>query len=282
MVANRRNKRNVFITGSSGGIGSVSVRKLVKAGYRIYAGVRHPERLKSLAASDVIPVKLDITDSSSIEDAAKFVEEAVGEEGLAGLVNNAGCIVQGPLELLTIDQIREQFNVNVFGQIAVTQAMMPLVRKARGRIINIGAVTGKTTMPFLGALSASKRAMESITDALRVELKPWGIHVIMIEPAAMQTDIFDKADVAATESLEKVPTKKKALYTDVMARVAESMGKQPLNPPEVVADAVVRALAATRPRTRYAVGRGARLVVVLSHLPDRLRDRLLSGALGLK
>lgn len=283
-MAQKLKKGNILITGSSGGIGSATVKRLADAGYRVFAGVRNPDQITAWAkplTPDVIPVKIDVTDPSSVASAARFVAGETRGKGLAGLINNAGYILQGPLELLSVEEIKEQFDVNVFGQICVTQAFLDLLRQAKGRLIQIGAVTGKTAMPFIGALSASKQAMEAVTDALRVELRPWNIRVIMIEPAAMETAIFDKARISATESLKKIPHEKIVLYEQALARVERSLEHQSLNPPDVVAKAVLKALHTSRPRTRYAVGRGARLAVMIGRLPDQWRDRLLIQALGL-
>jgi len=280
----QRNKgKAIFVTGASGGIGSDAVRRLASSGYRVFAGIRDHTQVGHFAdaSGTIIPVNLDITDSNSIRIAAMTVADAVGKAGLFGLINNAGNIVQGPLELLSIDEIKRQFDVNVFGQIAVTQAFLPLLRRREGRIVNIGAVTGKTAMPYIGALSASKHALEAVTDALRVELQPWNIHVSIIEPAAIETNIFKKASAAARISLDRVPPEKRMLYEPAIEAVNASFAKQPVSSTKVVTDAIVHALTSDRPRTRYAVGRGARLVVSLSHLPDRFVDRLLIGSLGL-
>ncbi|AJY75542.1 SDR family oxidoreductase [Paenibacillus beijingensis] len=273
----------VFITGASGGIGFEAVRRLAGMDYRVFAGFRDPSYSKKLASigKNVVPVQIDITDPVSVQSAAKTVTEALGPRGLSGLVNNAGTIVQGPLELLSIEEIKQQFDINVFGQIAVTQAFLPLLRKQSGRIVNIGAVTGKTAMPFIGALSASKHALEAVTDALRVELQPWNIQVSIIEPAAIGTNIFNKAAVTAKLSLDRVQADKRKLYDQAISTVNASFAKQPVSKTDVVVDAIVHALTANRPRTRYAVGRGARLVVLLSRFPDRIVDRLLSSSLGL-
>lgn len=274
---------SVLITGAAGGIGRAAVQRLASMNYRVFAGVREVGQAKRLSAigSNVVPVVLDITDSGSVESAASAVKDALGTEGLDGLVNNAGKIVQGPLELLSMEEIKRQFDVNVFGQIAVTQAFLPLLRKSGGRIVNIGAVTGKTAMPYIGALSASKHALEAVSDALRVELEPWRIHVSHIDPAALGTDIFAKAGAEARHSLNRVPEEKRKLYEKAIAAVNASFAKQPLSSADVAAVAIVHALSSPRPQTRYAVGKGARLVVMLSHLPDRLKDRLLKGSLGL-
>ncbi|WP_223069163.1 SDR family oxidoreductase [Paenibacillus caui] len=282
---NTQGKPSVFITGATGGIGSDCVKQLVQAGYRVFAGVRDVQRgeqLKRSVSSDVIPIRIDITDADSVQSACQEVESHLDGKGLFGLINNAGCIVQGPLELLTMEQIRQQFELNVFGQIAVTQAFLPLLRtNGSARVINIGAVTGKTALPFLGALSASKHAMEAITDALRIELGPWNIHVTMIEPGAIETAIHGKAQASSDLSLKQVPEGRLSLYRNAMLSMQSVIANQHLSPTGVVVNAVLDALKSSKPRTRYAVGKGARMIVTLSHFPDRLRDRLLIGNLGL-
>lgn len=278
------NKGVVFLTGATGGIGSAIAKKLTEQGYTVLASVRSKEsgiRLKKEISQNIVPIEMDITVPSSVQAGAEEAGKFLGNNGIDGLINNAGCIIQGPLELLSLDEIKFQFDVNVFGQIAVTQALLPFLRKNSGRVINIGAVTGKTAMPFIGALSASKHAMEALTDALRVELKPWNIHVTMIEPAAIDTSIFEKANAAHDQSLQKVPSEKLSLYESALAAYQSTIAKQPVSPTVVVVKAVTDALTATKPKTRYAVGRGASLVVAISHLPDRLRDRLLMSSLGL-
>src|SRR5947207_1252689 len=175
----------VVITGSSGGVGSALARRLDAQGFEIFASVRKAadgERLQREISARITPILLDITDSASIAQAAETVSKAVGSRGLAGLVNNAGLIVAGPVELVPIEQVHTQFEVNVIGQIAVTQAFLPLLRKARGRIVTLSAPTGQVAFPYLGVLSASKAALESVTDALRGELRPFGISVSIIEP----------------------------------------------------------------------------------------------------
>ncbi|WP_141430787.1 SDR family oxidoreductase [Bacillus sp. 03113] len=277
-------KGAIFITGASGGIGSACVRKFTEMGYLVFAGVRNKEKgiqLKKAISTAVVPIEIDITIPSSVQAAAKEVEKFLGNEGIVGLINNAGYIVQGPLELLSPEEIKHQFDVNVFGQITVTQAFLPLLRKVSGRIINVGAVTGKTTIPFLGAISASKHAMESITDAFRVELKPWNIHVSLIEPAAIQTEIFQKSTVDFNHSLKQVPAEKRSLYEKALEAIHSSMANQNASPIHVVVEAIVHAMTATKPHTRYAVGRGAGMFVALRLLPDKLRDKLISSSLRL-
>ena len=175
---------SVVVTGASSGIGEACALRLDKLGFRVFAGVRREadsEALKRKASDRLIPIFLDITEASSIAAAVDVVAAAVGEAGLSGLVNNAGVVIAGPLEFLPLDQICKQFEVNVIGQITVTQAFLPLVRQGHGRLVNIGSLAGRVAMPFIGAYSASKFAMEALTDALRVELRPWKIRVSLIE-----------------------------------------------------------------------------------------------------
>ncbi|HLG75842.1 MAG TPA: SDR family NAD(P)-dependent oxidoreductase [Ktedonobacteraceae bacterium] len=285
MATNAQGQKGaVLITGAAGGIGTTTARQLVSLGFRVFAGVRKPADGKALQASvssRIVPVVFDITDAASLAAAAELVAREVGTAGLSGLVNNAGLIVEGPVELVPLDEVRRQFEVNVIGQVAVTQAFLPLLRQAHGRIVNIGAVTGKTSIPYLGVLSSSKAALESITDALRMELRPWGITVSIVEPTAMQTTIFNKSSAAARVALQQVPAERQKLYAPALAAVSQSLEKQHVDAPDVVTAAIIHALTARRPRTRYAVGRGAGMVVALRLLPDSVRDGLLLGQFGL-
>ncbi|MBB6734180.1 SDR family oxidoreductase [Cohnella zeiphila] len=283
-MANNANERAVLITGANGGIGMELARAMTGRGWRVFAGVRDLERgamLKKTIAGKIVPIRLDITSPDSVQAAAREIAASLGAGGLDGLVNNAGCIVKGPLELIPPDEFKRQFDINVFGQIAVTQAMLPLLRRNRGRIVNIGATSGKLAFPYFGAVSASKHALEAITDALRVEVKPWGVSVSLIQPGAIQTSIFEKANAEYDRSLSGIPADKRALYEEAMAAFDSAMAKQSASPASVVADAVVHALTSAKPRTRYAAGRVARMIVMLGRRSDRLRDWLLIRMLGL-
>lgn len=283
MITNNQ-KGAVLITGAAGGIGTATARHLDSLGFRVFAGVRKPEdgqKLQREISPHITPVQFDITDTASLTAAVETVTKAVGNAGLVGLVNNAGLIIEGPIELVPIDEVRRQFEVNVIGQVAVTQAFLPLLRQGHGRIVNIGAVTGKTSMPFLGVLSASKAALEAITDALRMEVRPWGISVSIIEPTAMQTAIFDKSSTAAQQAMQQVPKARQQLYAPALTAVSKTLAKQHTDAPDVVVAAITHALTARNPKTRYAVGQGASMVVTLRLLPDRMRDGLLLGQFGL-
>lgn len=277
----------VVVTGASTGIGNACALKLDAAGFRVFAGVRKDadaEALRKAASERLTPIRLDVTDATQIAQAAEQVRAAVGEEGLAGLVNNAGIGVGGPLEFVPIDELRRQFDVNVIGLVAVTQAFLALLRQGRGRIVNMGSVSGRVAMAFVGPYAASKHALEALSDSLRMELKPWGIHVALIEPGVIATPIWQKSREAGDALRKAIPEEGLQLYSQVIERFEEEIRKveRAGHPPEVVADAVHHALTAARPRTRYLVGKAARLQVCLSHLPDRLRDALLLRAMGMR
>ena len=227
---------------------------------------------------------IDVTDAASIAAAAKAVGKSVGDAGLAGLVNNAGIGVSGPVELVPLDAWRRQFEVNVIGPVAVTQAFLPLLRKARGRIVNISSVSGGLATPYLGPYCASKFALEAITDALRIELRTWGIHVSAVEPGPIDTPIWDKSVRAADEMAEQVAPEALSLYAADLARSARWRLGRPGRPRPVdrVVRAVVHALTAKRPKTRYFLGWSARIPFkCMKMLSDRTRDWIICKVAGL-
>jgi len=287
MTTNGRTAGTVIITGASTGIGEACALRLDKMGWRVFAGVRKEadaERLRSQASERLTPITLDVTDESQIAAAAQTVATAVGEAGIQGLVNNAGISVNGPLEFLTAEDVRKQLEVNVVGQVAMMQAFLPLIRKGRGRIVNIGSIAGKFSTPFLGPYSASKHAMEAISDALRQELRPWGIHVALVEPGSIKTEIWEKGQRDADEYLRHAPEQAMQLYGkafDSLRDAAREFGERGI-PADRVARSVEHALTSGRPRTRYIVGFDATIQRVISAVvPDRLRDRLVAMQLKL-
>jgi NAD(P)-dependent dehydrogenase (short-subunit alcohol dehydrogenase family) len=274
---------NVLITGAGGGVGTKLSKALAQRGWRVFAAVRSQQAAESLEAEpSVAAVYLDVPDHDSIALAARTVAEEVGDEGLSGLVNNAGIIVQGPLELVPIHALRRQFEVNVIGQVAVTQAFLPLLRQAGGTIVNMGAATGRVTVPMLGPISASKTALESLTDALRMELKHQGVGVTIIEPGAMETPIFEKA--AASEQADGYAgfADVQRLYAKALRAAEEMMANQKTSPVDGVVETIVKALSSNSPDPRYVVGRDASQLVMLRRFPQGLRDRLLMNTVGLK
>jgi NAD(P)-dependent dehydrogenase (short-subunit alcohol dehydrogenase family) len=267
----------VVVTGASSGIGKATARVLAQRGLDVLAGVRKDSDAERVGAlhDRVSPVKLDVTDAASVA----ALPGAVGDAPLAGLVNNAGISVSGPLEFVPLDEWRHQLEVNVIGQVAVTQALLPALRRARGRIVNIGSVGGRVAVPLLSPYNASKFAMEGITDSLRRELRPLGVHVAIVEPGAIATRIWEKGTAAADEMLAGAPPEAEAIYGETIAAVrvqAEKATREAI-PPEEVAEAVAHALTAKRPRTRYPVGKDAKQRIRASGLlPDRAFDAIMA------
>lgn len=296
MVAMRQGKIQgaVVVTGASTGIGEVCALYLDELGFKVFAGVRKKvdgDNVKQKASDRLTPVFIDVTDAESIESARDAVAGNVGESGLAGLVNNAGIEVGGLLEFLPIPEIRRQLEVNVLGHIAVTQAFLPLLRKGQGRIVNMGSITGRMPLPYLGPYSASKAAMEAITDSLRMELRPWRISVSVIEPSTVKTPMWDKAREAAHETVRDFPQEAHDLYgpaIKAMIGLLENPDKiaKVATPASAVAKAVAHALMARRPKARYPVGWDSKLGVLFTKfVPARTRDwiiMLIWRRLGLK
>jgi len=283
----RMDKGAVVVTGTSTGIGRACALALDAQGFRVFAGVRKEEDAAALlrVGSDrLTPVFVDVTDAASIAAAGGTVARAVGDAGLAGLVNNAGVGIVGPLEYLPPEDLRRQLDVNVVGQLAVTQAFLPLLHRGRGRVVNIGSVGGKLALPFGGALCASKYALEALTDALRLELRPWGIHVCLVEPGSIHTEAVDKTLGQGERTAEALARDGHDWYADALRRFATVAAKRERDgsPPSVVAAAVVHALTADAPRTRYPVGAHARLLTTLPRvLPNRALDAVRMRLFGL-
>ncbi len=270
----------VVITGASTGIGRAAALRLARAGHRVFAGVRTQTDAESLTRenSRIVPVTLDVTDRSSIEAAAKEVEESLDGLDLGGLVNNAGIAVSAPLETIRPEDLRRQFDVNVFGLIDATQVFLPALRAGRGRIVNIGSVSGRApSLHLIGPYAASKWAVEALSDTLRLELKPWGIHVAVVEPGNIATPIWDKAG----DGLDDLPPGSE-LYARVIERgraIARFSGDHGISP-DKVAKRIEHALTARVPRNRYLVGIDAFARAHLeARLPHRLRDRVIARVL---
>lgn len=279
--------KSVVITGASTGIGAACALHLDKLGLRVFAGVRRQtdaEALKSKASSRLMAIALDVADSLSVSTAASAVAGAVGDAGLDGLVNNAGVVVTGPVEFLPLPELRRQLEINVVGQVAVTQAFLPLIRAARGRIVNMGSIAGRLATPFSSAYGASKFALEALTDALRLELAPWGISVSIIEPGAVATPIWEKGMKNGAAMLAAAPPEALVLYAEALEafkRTSEHAAKNAADPMDV-ARAVEHALTAAKPKTRYVVGRQARIGAAMALLvPDRMRDTMVAKAMRL-
>ena len=223
-----------------------------------------------------------MTDDAAIDSARATVESAVGNEGLTGLVNNAGIVVSGPLETLPRGELQRQFDVNLFGQVAVTQAFLPLLRRATGRVVNMSSISGRVTAPLLAPYSMSKFALEAFSDGLRRELLPWGIQVSSVQPGAVATPIWNKALDAPESQPDRLPAGAIELYGRQIDAVRRSAQKASDNavPAERVADVVHHALFSRRPKTRYLVGPDAKVQAILSRLPTDGSTRCCAGSWG--
>lgn len=281
------NDRAVLITGASTGIGAACALHLDRLGFLVFAGVRKSqdgEALEHQGTDRLVPLRLDVTDASTIQSAHATVGGRVGSRGLFGLINNAGIAVVGPLEAVPIPDLRRQLEINVIGQVAVTQAFLPLIRQAKGRIVNMGSIAGRGAMPLMGPYAASKFALEALTDALRLEVQQWGIQVSIVEPGAIATPIWEKSGKDAVDLEASTTAELRGLYGGVISavrKVVEQAAARAI-PCDAVAKAVEHALTATSPKTRYLVGTDAKFrALMIKLLPDRLSDRVLTWALKL-
>jgi NAD(P)-dependent dehydrogenase (short-subunit alcohol dehydrogenase family) len=275
---------HVLVTGASSGIGRATALRLVTSGYHVFAGVRKPAdgaALAEAAAGELTPLLLDVTDTQQITTAVKTIAGHVGDAGLAGLVNNAGIGVFGPLELIPIEQFRRQLEVNVTGQLAVTQAALPLLRRGRGRIVMIGSIGERFTPPFIGPLAASKSTLTTMSNALRQELAPWDIRVILVEPGSIRSEAVDKLEKDARTVMNDATAEGRALYENAFLNLVGFFAGLHENgsSPDVVAETVERALGASRPRSCYLSGKNARRMATIAWLlpvpaQDALRRRL--------
>ncbi len=274
----------VLITGASTGIGRATTERLARAGATVFAGARSQADLDSLRAiaPSVVPVALEVTDPTSIAAARAIVEARVGTR-LDAVVNNAGIVVAGPLEIVDPADFRQQFEVNVVGPLLITQAFLPHLRAARGRLVTVGSISGRFATPFTGAYSASKHAIEAFSDALRLEVAPFGVRVILIEPGPVKTPIWERTQSASRAAVDRADPARVAPYLAAIDRLQALSVKLEAggDAPDVVARVIERALAAKRPRARYLVGSNAKVQAVLRNLPDGLRDRLIRSLFGI-
>ena len=265
----------VLVTGASSGIGEATALHLKELGFDPVGAVRKDADAERLESKGLRTVKLDVTDADSIAAA----RASLGDGPLAGLVNNAGVAVAAPLEFLPIDQLRHQLEINLVGQVAVTQQFLPALRAGRGRIVNVSSIGGRLALPLVGAYAASKFALEGISDSLRRELIPHGVDVILIEPGGVKTPIWSKGNETADQIQAGLPPEAERLYGPMVealrresTRIAEQSGMEP----RVVAEVIGKALTSDKPRTRYLVGRDAKVRArVAKVMPDRMMDRAI-------
>ena len=270
----------VLVTGASTGIGEATVLHLRELGFEPVAGVRRDEDGERLGRSGIRSVRLDVTDADQIA----AVRAELGQGALAGLVNNAGIAVASPIEFLPVEQLRRQLEINLIGQVAVTQALLPALRRARGRVVNISSIGGRVALPLLGAYNMSKFGLEAFSDVLRRELRPQGVDVIAIEPGGIKTHIWRKGGEVADEILAGTTAEGQELYGPMVAAVRKESAKiEQVRglPPRAVAEVIGTALTADRPRARYLVGKDAKARALMARVvPDRVMDRLIGRALG--
>jgi NAD(P)-dependent dehydrogenase (short-subunit alcohol dehydrogenase family) len=262
-----------FVTGASAGIGEATARALLAAGYRVFAGARRLDRMAGLAAAGATLLKLDLTDDVSIVAAVNTIKNETGRIDV--LVNNAGYSSYGALEDVPVDEGRRQFEVNAFGLARLCQLVLPMMRAQRsGKIVNVTSIGGKIWEPLGAWYHATKFAVEGLSDCLRVEVAPFGVDVIVIEPGAIRTEW---AGIARDGLLQMSGGSAYAELAKRHARMLATADTSSLaSPPEVVARTIVRAVTARRPKTRYATGGGARTILFLRKiLPDRMFDRLI-------
>lgn len=265
---------SVVVTGGSSGIGAATARLLVERGFRVFAGYRSPADEPPLREMGAVPVHLDVTDAAGLAAARRQVSEGTRDRPLVGLVNNAGVPAAGPLELVPLDQVRRALEVNVVGAVAATQAFLPALREGGGRVVMMSSISGRVPMPFAGPYAASKFALEAIADSLRRELAPFDVDVVVIQPGAIRTAIWDRVEEMEMGRYAGTPY---GPMVDATREAALESGRGGL-PPEVVAEAVWEALAASRPPTRRIVmpWKGRLRLRLMEWLPDRWLDRLIA------
>jgi len=276
--------KTALVTGASSGIGRATVRRLDGAGWKVFAGVRKEEdaaALRGEGSTRLEPLMLDVLDPEAIAAAAERVGAEPG--GLDGLVDNAGAAVAGPLEALPIEDFRRQVELNLTAQLAVTQAMLPAIRAARGRIVLISSMGGRVALPMTGAYHAAKFGLEGMGDSLRQELAPWGIKVVLVEPGSIDTPIWSRGEEDADRIFADAPPRARELYGAAVERyrqVVRDTAERGV-PPEKVAAKIEHALEARRPRARYPVGLDAQVMVRLKPLlPTPVMDRLIARAMS--
>lgn len=273
---------SVLISGASRGIGRATALRLARAGWTVYATVRSAadgEELVAAAGAELVPLQLDVTSDEQIA----ALDQALPER-LDAIVNNAGIVVSGPLETLSADDLREQFEVNVVGAVALTNLVLPRLRASHGRIVFVSSLSGMISTPMTGAYNASKFAIEAIADAWRLELRPWGVKVALVEPAMTDTDLWRKAPETLESEAAEMTAEHRDLYGDHLEGMRRTIPRiqKMAKPVDGVAAAIERALTASRPRARYPVGVDVRVQAALSGVtPDRVKDAAFGRLTGM-
>ncbi|WP_370332282.1 SDR family NAD(P)-dependent oxidoreductase [Mycolicibacterium hippocampi] len=269
------------VTGASTGIGAATAHELARRGFHVLAGVRRERDADAIRAPGIEPLIVDITDPDHVQTLATRVYDDPQRHRLRALVNNAGVGVNAPVETYPLNQWRRLFEVNLFGHIAVTQALLPALIRAQGRVVNISSVGGRIAMPTYGPYAATKFSREAVSDAMRRELAPSGVRVVVVEPGAIKTEMPGRAIATAADLASRMTVTQRerygALVHAINAQTAAHSGSG--LPPQAAADVIARAVTVRHPRTRYTVGREAALLALVRVLPDRMLDRMLAAAL---
>jgi NAD(P)-dependent dehydrogenase (short-subunit alcohol dehydrogenase family) len=282
MTTSHENSELAVVTGASSGMGNATARELAHRGFHVLAGVRRSEDAQSLQLPGIEPVILDITNPADIRALSERVSPDSEGRSLRVLINNAGSAANAPVETLPLDEWRRQFEINLFGHIALTQALLPALHHSGGRIINISSTGGKVVMPAYGAYSGAKFAMEAVSDALRRELAPQGVQVVVVEPGAVRTAMGESGGAKARELIDAMTDTQKSRYGILMetflahSKAFTASGISAEKAAQTIADAAT----ARRPRTRYTIGRDAALLTRLARLlPDRALDAAIARTL---
>ena len=274
MTSHQTQPGAIFVTGATGGIGFATSRALKERGFRVFGSFLPVEDAAALRELGVEPIRLDVTDTDSVDAARDEVVRLLGGAPLAGLVNNAGIADGGPIELLDLNSVRRMLDVNVFGVFAVTKAFLPLLRQSKGRIVNVSSMSGRLAVPFLGPYCACKFALEAISDTLRREMLPFGVDVVVVQPAVTRTPIWDRVADVDVGRFRGTP------YERVAEKVKKRMAKSQRKglDPAVIAAAIVRGLTEAHPPTRIPVVRKGkkRRLILQDWLPDRMIDRIVA------
>lgn len=281
MTLSSETRELVIVTGASTGIGAATARELAGRGFHVLAGVRRDQDADTIRGPGIEPLIIDITDPAHIAALVRRVGGDPQGRALRALVNNAAIQANVPIEAFALDEWRHMFEVNLFGHIAVTQALLPALIAGKGRVVNISSVGGKVAMATYGPYAATKFALEAVSDSLRRELAPTGVGVVVIEPGAIKTEMLGRAIATADEVLARMTPTQHQRYGALVQAVntqAASSTRSGL-PAEAAATVIAKAVTARKPRTRYTVGREAALIRLVQFLPDRTVDRILATAL---
>jgi NAD(P)-dependent dehydrogenase (short-subunit alcohol dehydrogenase family) len=272
----------VIVTGASTGIGAASARELAQRGFHVLAGVRRDRDADAIRGPGVEPLIIDITNSDHIRALAARVQSDLRGRPVRALVNNAAMAVNAPIEAFALDSWRRLFEVNLFGHIALTQTLLPALIRSKGRVVNVSSVGGKIAMATYGPYAGTKFALEAVSDSLRREIAPFGVHVVVVEPGAVRTEMASRAITTAQELASTMTSEQSRRYGALIEAVNAQTAKFTESglPADAAAKVIANAVTARKPRTRYTIGRDAALLTLMARiLSDRILDRLFAAAL---